>query len=237
MYLSRFAGARRCPQTSISINGLGYSPTCWPAPSLCEHLLEHLEDLRECCGGEAPQTAHQTLVIYRADLVENNVSSSSPKPAWHSKWVGVAPSRNGRDNECPQIRVEFIRRDDHTWASLADFATPRRVEIDQEDLPPTHRTARHHFHSLSSNRVRVGGSSRWSSSRSRIRRAASAHPDRAGATRAITMAPCRTRSSTSSVSLASSINGLGSRTPRELPTRIKRVFIREPPHKLFVITL
>jgi hypothetical protein len=199
------------------------------ARSLCKHLLEHPEDFRQCRGSEPPQTTHHTLAIYRANLVENNVSGSSPKPAWNSKWVGMASCRERSDNERPQMRVELVRRDDHTRVTLAHFATPRRVETDQEHLPPTNRTPGHHFHSHSSNRVGVGGSSRPSSSRSRIRWAAFAHPDRARATRAITMAPSRTRSSTASVSPASSINGLGNRTPRELPTRIKWVFITTPP--------
>ena len=95
------------------------------ARSLCKHLLEHAEDFRQSRGREPPQTTHQTLAIYRANLIENNVSGSSPKSAWNSKWVGMASCRERSDNKRPQIRVELVRRDDHTRASLADFATPR----------------------------------------------------------------------------------------------------------------
>jgi hypothetical protein len=199
------------------------------ARSLRKHLLDYPEDFRQCRGSEPAQTMHQTLAIYRANLVENNVSRSFPKPAWNSKRVRMASCRQRSDNERPQIRVELVRRDDNTRASLAHFATPRRAETNQEHLSPTNRIPGHHFHCPSSNRVEVGGSSRPSSSRFRIRWAASAHPDRARATRAITIAPSRTRSSTASVSPASSIKGLGNRTPRELPTRIKWVFITTPP--------
>jgi len=58
------------------ITTTGYPATT--APSLCKHLLKHPEDLRKCRGSEPPQTTYQTLVIYRANLVENNVSGSSP---------------------------------------------------------------------------------------------------------------------------------------------------------------
>ena len=123
--------------------------------SLCKHLLEHPENFRQCRGSEPPHTMNQPLAIYGANLVENNVSGSFAKPTWNSKWVGMASCRERSDNERPQIRVELVRRDDNTRASLAHLATPRRAETNQEHLSPTNRIPGHHFHSPSSNRVEV----------------------------------------------------------------------------------
>lgn len=82
-----------------------------------------------------------------------------------------------------------------------------------------------------SKRVGVDSSSSRSSPRFRNCFAASAQPDRGFSVGVMMTAPCRARTSTSSVRPASSIRGLGSRTPRELPIRTRRAFISdlEPP--------
>ena len=51
------------------------------ARSLRKHLLDYPEDFRQCRRSEPPQTMHQPLVIYGANLVENNVPGSLPKAA------------------------------------------------------------------------------------------------------------------------------------------------------------
>ena len=70
-----------------------------------------------------------------------------------------------------------------------------------------------HRHCFSSKRVAVGSSSRRSPFRDRSFWAASAQPARGFAREAITTAPSRTRTSTSSCRLASSMSGFGRRTP------------------------
>jgi hypothetical protein len=147
--------------------------------------------------------------------------------AGHSERVGVAPRRERRHYESAQVSVQLVGGHHHARSRLPDLASTGRVEIDQEHVAATNPRYRQR-QSFSSNRVEVGLSSRRSSSRSRMRRAASAQPDRGLRRERITTAPPRTWSSTCSSRPASSITGLGRRTPRELPIRMSRVFTGAP---------
>ena len=147
------------------------------------------------------------------------------KPALHSKGVGMAACRQRSHDERAEVGVQLVGGDDHTGPGLPSLTAAGRAQVDQEHVAAANHISYFHFHSRSSKRVGVGSSSRRCSPRSRTRRAASAHPDRGRRSEVITRAPSRSRTSTSSVSPASSIKGFGSRTPRELPMRTSRVLI------------
>lgn len=144
--------------------------------------------------------------------------------AGHSERVGVTARRERCHDEGLEVSVQLIGGDNHTGSGLPNLAPAGRVEIDQEDVPPTNQLYRQR-HSSVSNRVEVGLSSNPPSPRSRMRRAASAQPARGVTLELITTAPPRTWSWTCSLRPASSMTGLGRRTPRELPIRISRAFM------------
>ena len=151
-----------------------------------------------------------------ADLVDD-VTRLSMEATWNTEWVWL-PSRCQRsDDECAQMT--FSSSGDTTTHGL--FGSLPVGRVDEEDLATP--TPRHHFQSSSSKRVGVSSSRR--PRRCHICFATSAHPDRGRGALRIMRAPPRTRTSTSSVRPASSMRGLGSRTPRELPMRTRRAFM------------
>jgi hypothetical protein len=152
------------------------------------------------------------------------MASLAAEPARYAEGIGVAARSKGRDNESTQVSVQLVGRHHNTGPRLADLPSPSGTERDEEDVASSDSAYRQR-HSWSSNCVPVGSSSRRSSPRSRICRAASAHPARGRLGEVMTSAFPRIWTSTSSCRPASSISGLGSRTPREFPMRMSRDFI------------
>ena len=191
---------------------------------LREHLSKHAERLPKHKRRQGTETLDQPVAVHSPNLVEDNLTRLALKPAGHSERVRVATCGKRRDDESPQVSVQLIRRHHHAGPCLANLAPSGGVKVDQEHVSSTDLSYRQR-HSSSSKRVLLGSSSRRSSTRSRIRRAASAQPARGSLRELITIAPSRTCTSTSSSRPASSISGLGRRTPRELPIRMSRDFI------------
>src|SRR5207247_2704184 len=169
------------------------------------------------------KTLDQPLVIHRANLVEDDVARLALKLARYTERIRVPARRERRHDEGSEVSVQLVGRDDDAGPLLADLAPSGWIEVDQEHVATGNLPYRPR-HSLSSKRVRVGASSRRSSPRPRMSRAASAQPARGAAREVMTTALPRTCTSTSPSSPASSISGLGSRTPRELPIRMSRDF-------------
>ena len=63
---------------------------------------------------------------------------------------------SGCDETSAQVRVEFIRGNDHARPGLLDLPSPRGVLIDQENLAAADSLGGHHLHSFSSKWVGVG---------------------------------------------------------------------------------
>jgi len=191
----------------------------------CEHLLKHRQRVVERWRREAAKLTNQTRSVHCSDLIEHNMPDPSRKTARDTKWIFARTRGKRRDNECGQVLVEIVGRNDDAGTRFSHLAAARRIEVYQKDFTAAHLARCYHFHSSSSKRVPVGASSKRSSPRSRIRLAASAHPARGRAAGEMTMTPLRARISTSSDSPASAINGFGRRTPLELPMRTIRAFI------------
>ena len=120
------------------------------------------------------------------------------KTARDAQGISVRTRRKRRDNECGQVLVEIVGRNDDARTRFSHLASARWIEVYQKDFTAAHRAQCYHFHSSSSKRVAVGASSKRSSSRWRIRLAASPHPARGRAAGEMTMTPLRARISTSS---------------------------------------
>lgn len=152
------------------------------------------------------------------------MASLAAEPASYAERIRVAACSKRRHNESTQVGVQLVGRHHHAGPRLADLPSPSGTERDEEDVA-SRDSAYRQRHSWSSNCVPVGSSSRRSSPRSRICLAASAHPARGRLGEVMTSAFPRIWTSTSSCRPASSISGLGSRTPREFPMRMSRDFI------------
>lgn len=179
------------------------------------------------------QPAKHPLPVHCPDLIEHNVGGLCCEPARHAKRMRVSAGGQRRDDECAQVRVKLVGRNHHARTCLADLASAGWTEVHEKHFAASHRMLRnrmlYHFHSSASKRVMVGASSNLSSSRACARLAASPQPARGDEADEMTMAPLRATISTSSESRASASNGFGKRTPRELPMRTIRAFMKPHP--------
>ena len=162
--------------------------------------------------------------VHSSKLVQHNVPVLPTKAAGNPKRVRMATSRHGSDQECANVTVQFVRRDDHAWPCSLDLFAPGWIERHEINIAAKGNT---HLqtHSESSKSVDVGSSSRPSSPLSWSCRAASSHPALGAEAPSIMRPDSTTFSHISSPSPASSIRGFGIRTPRELPIRISLVFM------------
>ena len=167
--------------------------------------MQNTQHSRDRIAPETTDVSYQSLVVYRANLVENDVPGLALETAWNSKRIRMCAGRKRGHDEGTKIGVQFVRGDDQTRPRLPDFCPTGRVQVHKENITAADPDRYFHRHSSSSKRVGVGSSRSLSSSRRRIRRAASAQPARGRPTGVITTAPDRTRTSTSSVKPASSI--------------------------------
>jgi len=69
-------------------------------------------------------------MVNRTNLVKNHVADAASKPARQPKGIAVAAGRKGCDDKCPQVGVQFVRRNDYTGAGFPDLgaAEKRRVK-------------------------------------------------------------------------------------------------------------
>src|SRR5262249_7966599 len=122
--------------------------------------------------------------------------------ARHAKRVRLPCGGEGGDDHRAQVIVQLVRRYNDTWSCLLNLAAPRRIEIDQKDMPASHGPGGYHCHSDPSNLVGVSASSNRSPPSARSPLAASAHPARGFFAEVITTVAPLTSRSTSSVSPA-----------------------------------
>jgi hypothetical protein len=129
---------------------------------------------------------HETRVIRL--VAEFWVGCDSVHPYWaniscigtsEATGTHVRPSCHWRDDDRPQMVIQFVRRHDHTWPRLFDFTAKRGIESNEMDLATTDRWAGYcHSHASRSNAVDVDSSRSRSSLRAFMRLAAAAHPVR-----------------------------------------------------------
>jgi len=137
----------------------------YAALSGCEHLLQHRQCPTEAGRRDPSEATHEAFPINCSDLVQHDVSDPSAEPTRDSKWIRMAAGGHGDHDEGAKVGVQLIRGNDHTWARLLDFSATGGIETHQKDITAPDSLGPHHFHSLSSKRVEVGGSGSASSPR------------------------------------------------------------------------
>ena len=144
-----------------------------------EHLMQVCKDGFYRCLMESSESLEESLSVNGAKLVQRHKSGTLLEAARDAPGVGVAASRHRRNYDRSQVLIQFIRRDDQTRPGLADFTAKRWIKTDQVNLASLRRLGRHYqVHSSASKTVTAGLSSRASSPRLCIARAASAQPCR-----------------------------------------------------------
>lgn len=131
--------------------------------------MEDGEDAREGRRRYSSKMADETLPVDGTKLISNNMPVLVREAARDPKRIGLSPSRERCDDDCAQMSIELVRRDDDAGASLLDLASARRIQINEEDIPATDWLHAYHCHSASSKRVGVGASSILSPSSARNR--------------------------------------------------------------------
>jgi len=154
-------------------------------------------------------------MVDRSELIERHESRTALKTAPDAPRVRLTARCHGRNDRSAKMSVELVGRYNDAGAGLLDLAAERRVQSHQVHVAAGH----HHFQSVRSNRVGVLTSSKASSPRSRMVRAAVAQPSRARFAALTTSRPGSARSSTSSGRSARSSRSFGTRMPREFPMR------------------
>ena len=99
-----------------------------------EHFLQDGEDGCECAGRYTSEPFHQPLTVDRAKLIDSHVSGPLSKAASHTPGVGLSPGRHRRDDHCPEMLIQLIRRDDQAGSCFSDFAATGRIEFNQIDV-------------------------------------------------------------------------------------------------------
>ena len=192
-----------------------------------KHLDQQFQNRCRSCPVEPAQFFHETLTIYRSDLVQHNLSVLVLEVAGDACRIRPPLRGHRSDDHRSQPMVHFIRRDHQAGTLFLNLAADRWVEINQINVKPID----HHSHSFSSQVVElVGGSStNRSSSFFRIRVNAADQPARAFFAERTTTAFGRTAKSTSPCKPVRSRIAAGMRTPCDLPIRMIRVRMIEPP--------
>src|SRR5271157_2426965 len=113
--------------------------------------------------------------------------------------------------------IQFVRRYDNAGSGFLNLTSLGGVQTHQEDVTASGLNISYHCHSSASNLVSKGGRRSSSSPRRCNSAAAWAQPFRGVESDEMMIDLPRTCRSTSSERFACAINGLGMRTPRELP--------------------
>jgi hypothetical protein len=142
-----------------------------------EHFLQAFQDGENGLAVEFSEPLHKALHVDSPKLIECNEPRSALEPAPRPPRVRAPASCHRCNDDGPQMLVQFVRRYDHAWTRLLDFAPHGGIEWDQIDLTSTDCLAGYrHFHASRSNFVAVDSSRSTSSPRARIRFAATAQP-------------------------------------------------------------
>ena len=96
-----------------------------------KHLLEHGKRSHHSTTGKFSKAPHKPFTIHGPNLVQNDVHRPSLEPTCHTKRLSMSPGCEGCNDECPRVRVQFIRRHNHARASFANLVAPSRVQMNQ----------------------------------------------------------------------------------------------------------
>ena len=189
-----------------------------PLSSYGKHFLQNFHHGRHYGWADMTESLSNPFRINRPKLVNGHKSGLILKAACNTPGVGIPAGRHRRHNKCPQMLIQFIRRDNQARTCFLNLTSPCGVELNQANVPsPAGVSAYRHCHSSRSNFVDFAKSINRSSPRSCIFRAASGQPIRAGLAERMKMHPGSAFNSISSASWASSIMVFGKRMPREFP--------------------
>jgi len=138
-----------------------------------KHLAESRQQIALRGGWNGADAPHEPRAIYGSQLIEHDLSLPAAELALDAARVQRSlRCRHRRNDDRVDVAIQFIRRNDDAWPRFSNLAADRGVEVDEVDLEaPTY-----HSHSVSSNEVGRGSSSRRSSPRSAIARKASSQP-------------------------------------------------------------
>ena len=167
----------------------------------------------------------ESLRVDRSELIQRHEPGTTLKAAGHAPRICLTACRHRRDDGRAKVTIELVWRNDQARARFSNFASHRRIKVNQVDVASEHGCSPYHFQSSSSNFVGVGSSRSSWCARSRIIRAASSQPARGRRMARTIRRPGCACNSTSSVNCACSRSARGTRKSCELPIRIIRVLV------------
>jgi hypothetical protein len=168
-------------------------------PSLSEEFLEPLQHDRHGLRREATQTPHEAFRIDGPELIQSDKAGATLKATRYAPRIYPSARRHRRDDDGPQMLVEFVGGHHEARTRFLDLAAGRGTETNQKDIATGPGRPRYrHSHPPSSNRVGVGSSSMSSWRAADMARAASAQPLRGRRVAWTTSRPGSACSSTSS---------------------------------------
>jgi hypothetical protein len=92
------------------------------------------------------QLFHQSSFIDCANPIQYDLSFSPLKSAAHPRWICLSSGCHWGSDNCCNMCIHFIWRDNQTGPRLLDFTPYGRIKIDQVNL----ETTGYHVHSVSS---------------------------------------------------------------------------------------
>ena len=124
-----------------------------------EHFLQSGQSAPQGGWRELSKLSHQTPAIDRTNLIKNYVPYPALEAAGYTERVRVTSGCERCHDKRPEVIVQFIGRDDDAGPGLLNFASPSRVETNQENIAASNAVSHYHCQSSSSKRVGVIGSS------------------------------------------------------------------------------
>ena len=103
-------------------------------PLHSEHRLKNTQQFIQRSLRQSPQSLDETLPIYSPQLISHNKTVFALKAATHTKRVWMPASRERRNNESSQVRIQLVRRHYDTRPRLPDFRSSRGIQRDKEDV-------------------------------------------------------------------------------------------------------
>jgi hypothetical protein len=199
------------------------------APGACglraaEHFDQNRRGPLRPAGRNCSELSNQPLPVDCAQLVHGSLSGFSLKAHRYAGGIRAHGRRHGYNNDSLQMPVHLVGGNHQAWPGLPYFRAMGGIERHQPNFVPSGSAAHHLHSSRSKSLVTSSRDSSFGAGAAALN--LSSHPARSRRFGEMMRHSFSTRKSTSSPSPHCSMSGLGMRIPRELPIRIKSVFIR-----------
>ena len=103
-----------------------------------KHRLKDLEGARKRSGRQAAEPLGKSFDIDSTNLIHDNETVLPTKSAGDAKRIRVSAFRQRRNNDCPNMGVQVIRRHDYAGARSTNLTATRRVQLHEKYIAAPH---------------------------------------------------------------------------------------------------